>query len=86
MRIRRIWAAAWVIAIVLAPLASSATTWEEWKFLMRRRPVAVLVAVPPLVATSPFMGATWLFRKVAGTEEASDDEDAESDEDEDEEE
>ena len=86
MRILRIGAAAWVIAIVLAPLAASATTWEEGKFLMRRRPVAVLVAVPPLVATSPFMGATWLFRVATGAEDTADDEDAESDEDEDEEE
>jgi hypothetical protein len=86
MRIRRAWAAVVAIAILLAPLSALATTWEEWKFLMRNRPVAVLVAVPPLIATSPFMGATWLYTRAFGegdSESESDDEDEEDDEDED---
>lgn len=85
MRFRRAWSTAVAIAILLAPLTALATTWAEWKFLMRKRPVAVFVAIPPLIVTSPFMGATWAYGKLTsheGSQAESDDEDDEDDDDE----
>jgi hypothetical protein len=85
MRFRRAWAAAVAIAILLAPLTALATTWAEWKFLMRRRPVAVFFAIPPLIVTSPFMGATWAYGKMTSHEGAKSDDSDDDDEDDDEE-
>lgn len=84
MRIRRAWAASVAIAIVLAPLSALATSWDEWKFLMRKRPVAVFFAIPPLIATSPFMGATWLYTKAVGDSDSESESDDDEEEDEDE--
>ena len=82
MRIRRAWAVAVAIAILLAPLSAMATSWEDWKFLIRKRPVAVFFAIPLLVVTSPFMGASWLAGKASGSGDSSaesDDEDGAAD-------
>lgn len=61
MRTARICAALAFVLIIAIPAAASAVDWTEWKRLARKRPVAVLVVIPPLILTSPFMAVNWLM-------------------------
>lgn len=62
--------AALLLVLVLAsPGTASAVDWAEWKRLVRERPVAVLVAIPPLILTSPFMGVAWLVSDRGGDDD-----------------
>ena len=88
MRSGRLLLAAVFLAALLHATTASALAWEEWKELIRERPIAVLIASPAFVVTAPFYGGTWLVGKAIGSEggeedddEADADEDDESDED-----
>ena len=72
MRIGRTFAALLLAALLLAPTTASAVDWDEWKRLIRERPVAVLVSVTPLVLTSPFMAVSWAFSAATGDGEGDD--------------
>jgi len=58
--------------LVLAPSTALAVDWEEWKYLVKNRPVAVFFAIPPLILTSPFMGMKWAWGKVQSDDEYED--------------
>ena len=62
MRLKRIVAAGLLAVIVAAPGSAWAVDWAEWKRLVRERPVAVVLIIPAMIATSPFMLATWAFK------------------------
>jgi len=66
MRIRSVFALAVLAVVLLSPATALAVDWEEWKFLIRKRPAAVLVAVPALIFTSPFMAAKWAMSDHGG--------------------
>jgi hypothetical protein len=72
MRIRSILAALVLVSVLLPPATAGAVDWQEWKFLIRKRPVAVLFAVPPLIITSPFMAAKWALSDHGGDEDDED--------------
>jgi len=86
MRIRSASAALMLVSflLLLGPRTARAVDWEEWKFLIRKRPVAVLVAIPPLLFTSPFMATKWLLSSHGGDDDDMDADDEDYDEDEDE--
>jgi uncharacterized membrane protein YdfJ with MMPL/SSD domain len=60
MRISNALAALLLSAALVTPATSNAAVdWGEWGRLIRKRPVAVVVAIIPLALTSPFMLASW---------------------------
>ena len=59
--VRRVFAVLVTVAILAAPTAAFAVDWAETRRLIRERPIACLVAIPPLLVTSPFMLATWVI-------------------------
>jgi hypothetical protein len=72
MRIRSVFAVVVLAVVLLSPTTALAVDWEEWKFLIRKRPVAVLVAIPPLIVTSPFMALKWALSDHGGDEDEDD--------------
>ena len=61
MGLKKILAVWMLAAILVAPGSAWAVDWAEWKRLVRERPVAVVLIIPAMIATSPFMIATWAF-------------------------
>ena len=61
MGLKKILAVWMLAAILVAPGSAWAVDWAEWKRLVRERPVAVVLIIPAMIATSPFMLATWAF-------------------------
>lgn len=68
MRIRSVCAVVVLGVVLLSPATALAVDWDEWKFLIRKRPAAVLVAIPALIFTSPFMAAKWALSDHGGDE------------------
>ena len=62
MRLRKILAVGLLAATLCAPSSAWAVDWAEWKRLIRERPVAVILVIPPLILTSPFMLASWAIK------------------------
>ena len=62
MGLKKILAVWMLAAILVAPGSAWAVDWAEWKRLVRERPVAVVLIIPPMILTSPFMLATWAFK------------------------
>lgn len=62
MRLKKMVVVGLLAAILAAPGSAWAVDWAEWKRLVRERPVAVVLIIPPMILTSPFMLATWAFK------------------------